>query len=189
MGKIKERRFRYHKKLVKASILNAGKNENKQDEETVDVEQSDMPLSTKSNIFEGTEINLDAILGFGKKDTDCKSVSGVSKKELKKEEQGLSKKDKIKLRREKFLQSKIVFFLSIFCIVFWFLELEVIYADKKTKKKKNKKKQVQTFDMVPFLVSLPSATETTEKSQPVKKKPSRISMKAKQRLKEKYVNN
>lgn len=110
MGKIKERRFRYHKKLVKASILNAAKNEAEKDE----VEP--MPLSTESNIFEGTEINLDTILGFTKKEDDSKSVSGISKKELKKDDQNLSKKEKIKLRRHKFLQSLLKISLNFQCI-------------------------------------------------------------------------
>lgn len=60
-----------------------------------------------------------------------------------------------------------------------------MYADKKSKKKK--KKNTKSFDIEPLLVSLPSEKDLAESSQPKKKKPARVSMKAKQRLKEKYM--
>lgn len=104
MGKIKKLRQKYHLSLKKSKSLSSL-------QENID-NNGDLNLTKKlfqssENIFSAININYDDLTKTLPKDYDVRSIiSTKSRKELKEEERHLKKKDRQKLRHERFLNSK-----------------------------------------------------------------------------------
>jgi len=103
MGKVKETRYRLHPKpigtesappMVLEPQLNRSLDSNQQ------------VLSVPSNLFSKINIDIDKVISQLKRDGDTTSVSGRSHRSVKKDEQHLPKKEKMRLRHERFMTSE-----------------------------------------------------------------------------------
>lgn len=103
MGKVRKLRQKYHISLKKSkSASNLPEEVSKGDE----LASKKNLFKSTDNIFAGIDINFDSLTKTLPKDFDTRSlISTKSRKELKEEERHMKKKDKLKLRHQRFLQS------------------------------------------------------------------------------------
>lgn len=108
MGKVRRQRQKFHlaAKSKSTNDLTEISDNSLQDNSNLNATDSDL-FKSSDNIFSGINIKHENLFKNLPQDFDVRSVvSSKSRKELKEEEQHLKKKEKLKLRRERFLKSK-----------------------------------------------------------------------------------